>query len=136
MEIVTEAQFNSEIRKALIEVEADCVTGPGRSGAIAAVYASHILHIPFIPYGQAHPARFNTMLVIDTATETGKTLRRAAKKYPRSVVMAVYREPPRVAFWYESEKPQRYKHEERYFYKEIREPQIFSISQGCDPLKW
>lgn len=136
MRTVTPAEFKDEIIKSLVGIEADCVTGPGRSGAIAAVYASHILHIPFIPYGQDHPSKLSKILVIDTATESGKTLRRAAKKYPRSIVIAVYKEPPRVKFWYEADKPQRYKHEDGYFYKEVREPQIWAISQICDPLKW
>jgi hypothetical protein len=72
-------------------------TGPGRSGAIAAVYASHILGIPYIPHGQLCPQKFR-LLIIDTARETGRTLRKAARWYHRSnpVVIAVYEEPPRV----------------------------------------
>jgi adenine/guanine phosphoribosyltransferase-like PRPP-binding protein len=95
----------------LQEVEADCVTGPGRSGAVAAAYASHYLRIPFIPYGKKKPKKFDKMLIIDTARQSGKTLRKAEKKYANSIVIAVYEEPPRVAFWYEAQKPQRYKHE-------------------------
>ena len=94
--IISEREFYSTLVISLIGIEADCVTGPGRSGAIASVYASHLLHIPFIPYGQSHPHNLNKMLIIDTATETGKTLRKAAKKYPNSVVVAVYKEPPRA----------------------------------------
>lgn len=111
MKIINEPEFAIAIKEKLKLIEADCVTGPGRSGAVAAVYASHILSIPFIPYGQKHPEGLEKMLIIDTATETGKTLRKAAKKYKDSIVISVYQEPPRVAFWYEAKKPQRYKHE-------------------------
>lgn len=114
MRIVTEEEFSIEIRLALQDIhDAGCVTGPGRSGAIAAVYASHILKIPFIPYGQKAPAHLQRLLIIDTATESGKTLRKAGKKYEGlcPIIMAIYREPPRVRFWYEADKPQFYKHE-------------------------
>lgn len=116
--IVSEAEFAVSIRIALTfhlvgGEEVDCVTGPGRSGAIAAVYASHILGIPFIPYGQKVPPQLPRLLLIDTARQTGKTIRKAQKKYEGFVTttVVVYEEPPRVAFWYESAKPQHYKHE-------------------------
>lgn len=106
--IVSEAEFNIAIRKALSELEdVAWVTGPGRSGAIAAVYASHILGVPFIPYGQKAPINSTTLhgrlLIIDTATESGATLRKAERKYNGTcpIVLAVYHEPPRVIFWYE-----------------------------------
>ena len=53
--IISEAEFAERIREALSDPQYEAaawVTGPGRSGAVAAVYASHILHIPFVPYGQ------------------------------------------------------------------------------------
>lgn len=114
--VVSEAEFSVAIRAALNGVEADCVTGPGRSGAVAAVYASHILGIPFIPYGQRIPENLPRLLIVDTATESGATLRKAVRKYnalylPEPLVVAVYQEPPRVMFWYESGKPQHYRHE-------------------------
>jgi hypothetical protein len=113
--IVSEAEFASELRIALQENNVDsvgAVTGPGRSGAIAAVYTSHMLHIPFIPFGEVCPEKFR-LLIIDTARDSGRTLRKAARWYHRSnpIVIAVYEEPPRVAFWYEAPKPQRYRHE-------------------------
>lgn len=113
--IVSEAEFASELRIALQEHNVDsvgAVTGPGRSGAIAAVYTSHMLHIPFIPYGQLCPEKFR-LLIIDTARESGRTLRKAARWYRKAnpIVIAVYEEPPRVAFWYEAPKPQFYRHE-------------------------
>ena len=109
--LVSEAEFAETIREKLHGVQADCVMGPGRSGAIAAVYASHILGIPFIPYGRGLPDNLSRLLIIDTATETGKTLRKAHRRYPGATVLAVYNEPPRVVFWYEARKPQRFRRE-------------------------
>lgn len=112
MRIVTEPEFSERIR-AILKVSPilpvcntrfGCVTGPGRSGAIASVYASHILRIPFIPFGQEIPEALQPVLIIDTARASGETLRKAAVKYryadPR--VVACFEEPPRVGFWYES----------------------------------
>lgn len=121
MRVVSEAEFHERIRTLLSDPqfqECGSVTGPGRSGAIAAVYASHLLRIPFIPYGAEPPAKLGRLLIIDTATETGETLKRASKRYNDEALVAVcYREPPRVAFWYEAPKPQRYKHED---FKELQ----------------
>ena len=113
MYTVSETEFDYRIREMLADVEAGAVTGPGRSGAIAAVYASHILGIPFIPYGQKHPMHLGRLLIIDTARESGATLRKAERRYDgcTPLVIACYEEPPRVIFWYEAPKPQRYKHE-------------------------
>ncbi len=111
--VISEPEFNTAIRNALNGVEADCVMGPGRSGAVAAVYASHILGIPFLPCGSSIPPNLQRLLIIDTATETGKTLRKMERRYPNAQVMAVYNEPPRVMFWYESGKPQHYRHEKK-----------------------
>ncbi|MDP3703069.1 MAG: hypothetical protein Q8R78_01585 [Candidatus Omnitrophota bacterium] len=114
MRIVSEREFAMTIRAALASIEGvGSVTGPGRSGAVAAVYASHVLRIPFLPFGATVPSHLGRVLLIDTATETGRTLRKAARRYREAdpVVLAVYSEPPRVAFWYEAMKPQRYRHE-------------------------
>lgn len=91
------------------------VLGPGRSGAIAAAYASHMLHVPFLPYGAAVPTHLGRLLIVDTARETGRTLRKCARRYDYAdpVVAVAFEEPPRVAFWYEAAKPQRYRHEVR-----------------------
>lgn len=114
---ISERQFSIAIKKVLTFAcdEFGCVTGPGRSGAIASVYASHILRIPFIPYGQKPPIELGRLLIIDTAVETGKTIRKACKKYAKynPFAVAIYAEPPRVIFWYEAQKPQSYKHENR-----------------------
>lgn len=114
--VVTEAEFRERLKSVLASADTDrCgfVTGPGRSGAIAAVYASHLLHIPFVPYGSAAPARLGCVLIVDTARESGATLRKAANKYREAhpVVVVAFEEPPRVMFWYEAGKPQHYRHE-------------------------
>ena len=115
MRIVSEEEFKKRIKELLSEERfavCGCVMGPGRSGAIAAVYASHLLAIPFLPYGTLPPAKLGRLLIIDTAIESGATLARAIKRYgDEAVVVACYNEPPRVAFWYEAPKPQRYKHD-------------------------
>lgn len=116
MRIVGEQEFRTTVRDRLEREDLahiGSVTGPGRSGAVAAVYVSHKLGVPFIPYGSPCPADLGGLLIVDTATESGKTLRKAAKRYAEHnpTVIAFYHEPPRVAFWYEARKPQRYRHE-------------------------
>lgn len=101
--VIWEWEFDARIRDRLKGVKVGCVTGPGRSGAIASVYASHILKVPFIPYGQKPPLALCPLLIIDTARASGATLRKAARKYEEyyPIVVACYEEPPRVMFWYE-----------------------------------
>jgi adenine/guanine phosphoribosyltransferase-like PRPP-binding protein len=119
MRIISEPEFVAALRDTLdghsLVPAVGAVTGPGRSGAIAAVYASHYLGVPFIPYGQKHPRHLGRLLIIDTAAESGATLRKAARRYEGDTpfVLAIYHEPPRVTFWYEAPKPQRYRHELR-----------------------
>lgn len=115
--VVFEPEFAERIHAVLIGCEpVGAVTGPGRSGAVAAVYASHILGVPFIPYKATAPVNLGRLLIVDTARESGKTLRKAESYYrdAKPVVVAVYEEPPRVMFWYEAGKPQRYQHEVRH----------------------
>jgi len=117
MRIITEEEFSECIRNILSLGFDDIgsVTGPGRSGAVASVYASHILGVPFIPYKSNVPWHLGCLLIIDTAMESGATMRKAERFYgdvkSRSVVC--FHEPPRVGFWYEAQKPQRYRHERR-----------------------
>lgn len=101
MRVVTETEFAAKLREVLLDVEAGCVTGPGRSGAIAAAYASHFLGIPFLPIGVPVPMLLNPILLIDTARDSGRTLKRASRFYDEPVVRWVFDEPPRVSFWYE-----------------------------------
>ena len=77
----------------------DYVTGPGRSGAIAAVYASHFLGIPFVPY-KCKPE--GDPLIVDTAINSGRTIRKASKCYNGADFSFAFHQPPRVKFWYES----------------------------------
>ncbi len=105
--IVSEAEFDQRVADQLhLGRETfrlfKSVIGPGRSGAIAAVYVSHKLGIPFLAWGQEIPEKLKPVLVVDTATWTGRTLRKAAKRYQASFV-AFYVEKPgtMVKFWYE-----------------------------------
>ena len=78
------------------------VTGPGRSGAIASAMASHILGVPFLPYRQPLPAKLWPILIMDTASWTGATARKAARLYGAGTQFVVaFNEPPMVKFWYE-----------------------------------
>ncbi len=118
MRIVSEPEFHARLVEVLATLPADTigsVTGPGRSGAIASVYASHRLGVPFIPFGSRCPTYLGRLLIIDTASESGATLRKAERRYAAAnpIVVACFEEPPRVAFWYEAMKPQRYRHEAR-----------------------
>jgi hypothetical protein len=118
MKIVTEREFAGRLRQVLESADMDdvgFVTGPGRSGAIASVYASHLLRVPFIPYGSTPPVHLGRALIIDTARETGATLRKAERRYEAAnpIVLVCFEEPPRVAFWYEAPKPQLFRHETR-----------------------
>lgn len=117
MRVIREEEFQERFIAILNEADLKsigCVTGPGRSGAIAAVYASHHLRVPFIPYGCMPPEKIGRMLIVDTAMESGKTLKKACREYAAydPVALFAFNEPPRVIFWYETPKPQRYRHEE------------------------
>lgn len=119
MRIISEEEFSTALRRMLLAHPAasdwGSVTGPGRSGAVAAVYASHIMHIPFIPYGSDAPLHLGPLLIVDTAQQTGRTMRKAVRRYEdaKPYTVVVFDEPPRVAFWYEAPKPQHYRHEAR-----------------------
>ena len=113
MKTITEAEFAQRVRTTPAELEKavpglrfNAVTGPGRSGAIAAVYFSHALGIPFVPYGQPVPP--GPLLIADTAQQSGATLRKAHNRYAKITdapifMLAVYNEAieGRVRFWYE-----------------------------------
>ncbi len=119
MQIIQENEFRDVLVNTLKSDEYahfGCVTGPGRSGAVAAVYASHFLAIPFLPFGSKPPIHLGPLLIIDTAEQSGRTLRKASRKYDAydHMTIALYneREIGRVIFWYESPTlPHRYKHE-------------------------
>lgn len=103
--LVSEPEFRERLSAVLSPLRNagyKSITGPGRSGAIAAAYASHFLGIPFITHGRPQ-ARMLPCLVVDTATESGRTLKRALRKARGSKAIALFNEPPRVKFWYEAE---------------------------------
>lgn len=106
MRVVSEQEFQRSLilKLCTLTVRPECVTGKGRSGAIAAAYISHILGIPFLPFGTECPNKFTRILIADTAIQSGRTLRSAVRKYSRCCVstLAVFHEPPRVKFWYEN----------------------------------
>lgn len=105
MKIIQESEFRTAMYNALDNFKKSnvkYVTGPGRSGAIAAVYASHYLTIPFIP--STFKTSFfnkNEVLVVDTAMLTGATVRKCMKKFNTSFSVVPFIEPPLVKFWYE-----------------------------------
>lgn len=78
------------------------VTGPGRSGAVAAVYASHLLGIPYLPH-KVRKITDGSILVVDTAVASGNTIRKCAKWYGGADYRYMYDQTKcgRVKFWYE-----------------------------------
>ena len=110
MRIVSEPEFRKALIASLIPLRGKCfsVVGPGRSGAVASVYASHYLKIAWIPYLKSIlvPPDLQPILLIDTASKSGRTLRKAAKRI-NGVYIQVYlfQEPPFVKFFYESKNP-------------------------------
>lgn len=105
MSTISSDQLVERMRAKLSGVSVRAVTGPGRSGAIASVFASHMLGVPFIPYGHACPPHLRPLLIIDTARLTGATIRKAERRYAADgpcVSVCCFEEPPRVRFWYES----------------------------------
>lgn len=120
--IVSEPEFRRRMLSLLVTWPQDelatvgSVMGPGRSGAIAAVYVSHMLGVPFIPAGSRAPLHLGRLLLVDTARQSGRTMRKLARRYdtphaPPPLVIVAFEEPPRVRFWYEAPTPQRYRHE-------------------------
>ena len=108
MLIIDESTFRSQVQLALTPLRGKVrsVTGPGRSGAIASVYASHFLGVPWLPATEKIPDKLQPVLVVDTAVNSGATLRKLAKKRGADLAIAFFSEPPRVKFWYElEEKP-------------------------------
>lgn len=85
-ERVTEEQWRTAFYAALDEVKGvtyDFVTGPGRSGHVAAVYASHYLGIPFKPHKCGSYKVGQRVLIVDTVCYTGKTLTKAHHWYAK-----------------------------------------------------
>lgn len=81
--------------------ECKFVTGPGRSGAIAAVYVSHLTGLSFIPYKSII---MENTLIVDTAMMTGRTFRKAMKVYNTNHGICFFHETEsRHVFWYEGD---------------------------------
>lgn len=117
---VTERQFTAKLASALETLDRAhydgrapfaFVTGPGRSGAIAAVYASHMLGIPFLPFKAPIEAQVgkDRLLFIDTAVWSGETLKKGSAFYAsrgfRVKQLFVFDEridQTRRIFWYEA----------------------------------
>lgn len=79
------------------------VCGPGRSGAVASVYASYALGVPWLPYQRFKPPEaLQPTLIIDSARVTGRNMRRCSKFIDGpTVLLWLWDEPPNVRFWYE-----------------------------------
>lgn len=80
---VEEPEFAARMAAVTELARPDFVTGPGRSGAVAAVYASYALGVPFLPW-MDEPAALrpgNRVLIVDTASMSGRTMRRATNRY-------------------------------------------------------
>lgn len=113
MKIITEAEFFAKLKTLLDEWWGDMgrihktkpirsVMGPGRSGAIASVYASHYLGAIWLPAAmRIVPRVLRPVLVIDTASQSGASLRKLASRVKAEYQLALFTEPPRVKFWYE-----------------------------------
>ena len=105
--VISPDEFTAVLRERLATTEilgvVRAVTGPGRSGAIAAAHASHITGLPFLPFGARGPS---PVLIVDTAQKSGRTMRAAIRRYERMGMPAggvvCFCEPPRVRFWYEA----------------------------------
>ena len=103
MTIITEQEFSERLRAILAPFrgQVKSVSGPGRSGAVASVYASHYLGAIWLPYNSEVKPHLRPHMVIDTATESGATLRKASRRMTADLSLAIFPEPPRVRFWYE-----------------------------------
>lgn len=81
------------------------VMGPGRSGAIASVYASHYLGAIWLPAAmKLVPQVLRPVLMIDTASQNGASLRKLASRVKADYQLVLFTEPPRIRFWYELRK--------------------------------
>jgi hypothetical protein len=90
-ELISHEDFLSVFTEKLngIDKQYKAVTGPGRSGAIVAVYTSHYLHIPFVPHKAMNDfVNLSPLLIIDTVEYTGSTLRKAKSWYEKRGVDA------------------------------------------------
>ncbi len=108
---MSEPEWRAEFYKALDQVKGQSftfVTAPGRSGAVAAVYASHYLGISFKPHKAGNYTEDKSVLIVDTVEYTGRTLRKAKSWYGKRGLMPTVifgvKEARRQYFkmWYEN----------------------------------
>lgn len=118
MKLITEPEFYPCLKEKLDSLQVGLlaqkinkiksVMGPGRSGAVASVYASHYLGAIWLPAAmKLIPPVLRPVLVIDTATQNGASLRKLANRVKAEYQLAVFQEPPRVRFWYEEKDAER-----------------------------
>lgn len=102
---ISESKFKSDLKLKLKNFDAtglNFVTGPGRSGAIASVYVSHMTSLSFVPYKTGGNFLYDKFLIVDTAAMSGRTIRQANNFYKGSKMLVVYNDPEiRHVFWYE-----------------------------------
>lgn len=85
-ERMSESEWREKFFLALDQVDTtgiSFVTGPGRSGAVASVYASHYLGLNFKPHKAGNYDKDTKVLIVDTVEYTGKTLRKAEAWYKK-----------------------------------------------------
>jgi hypothetical protein len=107
MPLVSEEQFRARAHAVLLPLAGRyrSVVGPGRSGAVASVYASYLLGLRWLPptmRADQIPDDIRPVLVVDTAIHTGETMRRLARRVGAVAPVALFAEPPICHFWYES----------------------------------
>lgn len=102
---ISETKFKNDLKNMLNEFDVtglQFVAGPGRSGAIASVYVSHMSNLSFVPYKASGNVAYDKFLIVDTAAMTGRTIRQARNFYKGSRMLVVYDNPDvRYVFWYE-----------------------------------
>lgn len=103
--MISEADFIDRLKLVLEDPEfshAEWVTGPGRTGAMAAIYASHILNVSFVAYGH-RPKANGYVLVMDILNDNPRTMRRALKHYDicRPIPCIVFPEIENEGLWFE-----------------------------------
>lgn len=105
--VVSENEFSTLVGLAIAEEPMpDFIVGPGRSGAVASVYVSYRMHRPFVPYGHAGGPKGSTVLIVDTVSMTGGTIRKARARYERMgfvvrTLTIVPENRKRHHFWFE-----------------------------------
>jgi hypothetical protein len=118
MRVVTEEEFYRALTEKLIPFinwgkpnsyigpTPRAVMGPGRSGAVASVYASHFLGAIWLPPTMGRlPSQLRPLMVIDTAAKTGATIRKIQRRFEAEYSVVLFDEPPLLRFWYENVRP-------------------------------